>query len=56
MIKTKKDLEDKYNELIKLSVKTMSMWKKGSYSFKAREVERCKKDIFFYKTMKKKLR
>jgi len=45
----------KYNELIKIAVETISVWKKGSYQNKAKEIESCKRDIVFFKSMKTKL-
>jgi hypothetical protein len=52
---SKEDLKIKYNELIKLSIKTMQIFKNGSYEFKAKEIERCKNDIEFFKSQKKKI-
>tara|TARA_R110000824_G_scaffold263062_1_gene451703 strand:- start:219 stop:410 length:192 start_codon:yes stop_codon:yes gene_type:complete len=45
----------KYNELIKLSIKTMSVLKGGNYEMKSIHIENCKKDIKFFKMMKNKL-
>lgn len=45
----------KYNELIKLSIKQISEWKKGSFERKALQIENCKKDIQFFKLMKSRL-
>lgn len=45
----------KYNELIKLSLDIMLIWKKGSYERKAIQIESCKRDIAFYKKMKSEL-
>ncbi len=49
------DLIKKYNELIKLSIEIKSVWQKGSYSEKQKEIENCNKDIEFFKLMKKKI-
>jgi len=45
----------RYNALIKLSIKIMGMWQNGNYEFKNNEIEYCKRDIEFFKAMKKKL-
>ena len=44
-----------YNRLIKMSAEIIATWKKGSYEFKAKEIESCKRDIAFFKAMKSKL-
>ena len=44
----------RYNALIKLSIKIMGMWQNGNYEFKNNEIEYCKRDIEFFKAMKKK--
>ena len=54
MINNEKKVK-KYNELIKLSLDIMMIWKKGNYTHKAIQIENCKKDIAFYKMMKSRI-
>jgi hypothetical protein len=42
-----------YNQLIRMNVEEMQIWKKGNYEFKQKQIDQCKKDIEFYKSMKK---
>ena len=48
------EIVNKYNDLIKLSINIIQIWKNGNYQFKQKEIENCKKDIEFFKKQKQK--
>jgi len=43
------------NDLIKLKIDTMMIWKKGNSSSKNQGIEECKEGIRFYKNHKKRV-
>lgn len=49
------ELVKKYNELIKLSIQIKSIFNKGNYTEKQKQIKICENDIEFYKTMKRKI-
>jgi hypothetical protein len=44
-----------YNDLIKLKIDTMLIWKKGNSSSKNQGIEECKSGIKFYKNQKRRV-
>ncbi len=44
-----------YNQLIKMNVEEIQIWKRGSWKHKQYQIFICKKHIKFYKTMKQKI-
>jgi hypothetical protein len=52
MTNTEKIIQ-KLNELIKINIQTIQIWKNGNYEYKHQEIEYCKESIQFYKNQKK---